>query len=233
MTAQPAPERPREDVQTHSGVVRLTHWLNAVAMLIMIGSGWRIYNWEPILPFRFPVEITLGGEESLSEAVHNEDGLAGALQWHFAGMWLLVISFAVYLGYGFASGHFRRDFLPLGPRAVLADFVTALRLRLAHRLGHYNAVQKAAYVGVLSAMLLTILSGLSIWKPTQFQELTWLFGGFDNARIVHFLGMSAIVLFILVHLMLVILVPKTLVAMIVGKTSAAAPVRAQPSPPGA
>ena len=148
-------------------------------------------------------------------------------------MWLLVVNFAVYLAYGFASGHFRRDFLPLGPRAVLADFVAALRFRLAHRLGHYNAVQKAAYVGVLAAMLLTVLSGLSIWKPTQFQELTWLFGGFDNARVVHFLGMAAIVAFILVHLALVILVPKTLVAMIVGKTSGAAPDQGLSSPPGA
>ena len=233
MTAQAPAARPQEDVQTHSRVVRVTHWLNAVAILIMIGSGWRIYNWEPILPFRFPVAVTLGGDESLSEVIHNEDGLAGALQWHFAGMWLLVINFAVYLVYGFASGHFRRDFLPLGPRAVLADFMAALRFRLVHRFGQYNAVQKAAYVGVLAAILLTVLSGLSIWKPTQFQELTWLFGGFDNARVVHFLGMSAIVLFILVHLALVVLVPKTLVAMVVGKASGPAPDQGPPSPPGA
>ena len=233
MTAQAPTGRGQEDVQTHSRIVRATHWLNSAAMLIMIGSGWRIYNWEPILPFHFPVAFTLGGAESYSEAVHNEDGLAGALQWHFAGMWLLVVNFVVYLVYGFASGHFRRDFLPLGPRAVLADFMAALRFRLAHRLGHYNAVQKAAYVGVLAAILLTVLSGLSIWKPTQFQELTWLFGGFDNARVVHFLGMSAIVLFILVHLVLVVLVPKTLVAMIVGKASGRAPDQGLPSRPGA
>ena len=233
MTAQAPAVPSQEDVQTHSRVVRVTHWLNAVAILIMIGSGWRIYNWQPILPFHFPVAVTLGGEVSYSEAVHNEDGLAGALQWHFAGMWLLVVNFVVYLVYGFASGHFRRDFLPLGPRAVLADFMAALRFRLVHRFGQYNAVQKAAYVGVLAAILLTVLSGLSIWKPTQFQELTWLFGGFDNARIVHFLGMSAIVLFILVHLTLVILVPKTLVAMIVGKTLAPAPGQVPPAPSGA
>ncbi len=231
MTMQTIAGAPPRDRQTHSALVRLTHWLNAVAILIMIGSGWRIYNWQPILPFHFPVAFTLGGEEAISEAVHNEDGLAGALQWHFAGMWLLVLNFIVYLVYGFATGHFRRDFLPLGPRAVLGDFWAALRFSLEHRLGRYNAVQKAAYVGVLAAVLLTILSGLSIWKPTQLKALTWLFGGFDNARIVHFAGMSAIVLFILVHVALVILVPKTLVAMVTGEASSPAPAPA-PQPRG-
>lgn len=210
------------DTQTHPGIIRLTHWINALAMLIMIGSGWRIYNWHPIFPFQFPVMFTFGGEVLLSRAVHDEDGLSGAIQWHLLGMWILAINFLVYLSYGITSGHFRRDFFPLKPRAILGDFVAALRFRLAHRLGHYNAVQKAAYVGVLAAILLTILSGLSIWKPVQLQALTWLFGGFDNARIVHFAGMAAIVGFIVVHLALTFLVPKTLVSMIVGKASSPA-----------
>ena len=105
----------------HPLTVRITHWLNALAMVIMIMSGWRIYNSDPIFPFTFQVEITLGGSYDGSVDIHNEDGLAGALQWHFAGMWLLAINGAVYLAYGILSGHFRRTLFPVGPNAVLRD----------------------------------------------------------------------------------------------------------------
>ncbi|MGB8842509.1 MAG: cytochrome b/b6 domain-containing protein [Aliidongia sp.] len=198
---------------------RIMHWLNALAILIMIGSGWRIYNVYAALPidFGFPLSITLGGNIYKSEALSNEDGLANALLWHFGAMWLLVVNYAAYLIVGFASGHFRRDFLPLTPRTLFRDFLDALRFRLGHDLAHYNAVQKAFYWGVLGAILVTILSGLSIWKPVQFQELTWLFGGYEFARVVHFFGMAAIVGFIVVHIALTILVPQTLVAMITGR----------------
>lgn len=204
----------------HPPIVRVTHWLNAVAIIVMIGSGWRIYNSSPIWPFAFPVAVTIGGDVSVSQAAHDESGLANALYWHFAGMWLLVFNFIVYLAHGFRSGHFRKDFLPLDPKAFVREVIAALRLRLDHDLSHYNAVQKALYVGVLLAILTVILSGLSIWKPVQFHELTWLFGGFDIARIVHFLCMTAIVLFLLVHVALALLVPKTLVGMTVGRTTA-------------
>ena len=205
--------------QLHPLGRRIMHWLNALAIIIMIGSGWRIYNSAPPLPidFGFPPQYTLGGDYSVSEALHNEDGMANALAWHFGAAWLLVLNFLAYLASGFVSGHFRHDFLPIHPRALLGDFLAALRGRLAHRLGEYNAVQKTFYWGVLFALLVTILSGLSIWKPVQFQELTWLFGGYDWARIVHFCGMSAIVAFLVVHLALTILVPKTLLAMITGR----------------
>jgi thiosulfate reductase cytochrome b subunit len=204
----------------HPLTVRITHWLNALAMIIMIMSGWRIYNSEPIFPFSFPIGLTLGGSFDGSVDIHNEDGLAGALQWHFAGMWLLAINGLVYLAYGILSGHFRRAFLPVGPGAVFRDALAALQFRLPHRLGAYNAVQKALYLGVLAAGVIMVLSGLAIWKPGQFQELAWLFGGFDVARVIHFLGMAAIVLFLVVHIALVIIVPKTLPPMITGQASA-------------
>jgi thiosulfate reductase cytochrome b subunit len=197
------------------------HWLNALAILVMIGSGWRIYNSYPALSvdFGFPLYLTLGGEPSQSEALSNEDGLANALLWHFGAMWVLVVNLTAYVIVGFASGHFRRDFLPISLPSLLRDFLAALRGRLDHRLGEYNAVQKAFYWGVLFAITVTILSGLSIWKPTQFQELTWLFGGYEFARVVHFFGMAAIVAFLVVHVALTILVPKTFVAMVVGHAS--------------
>ena len=204
----------------HPLTVRITHWLNALAMVIMIMSGWRIYNSDPIFPFSFPIALTLGGSEDGSVDIHNEDGLAGALQWHFAGMWLLTINGIIYFAYGIFSGHFRRTLFPVGPTAVLRDTIAALQFRLPHRLGAYNAVQKALYLGVLTVGVIMVLSGLAIWKPGQFQELTWLFGGFDVARVVHFLGMAAIVLFLMVHVALVIIVPKTLPTMITGRASA-------------
>jgi thiosulfate reductase cytochrome b subunit len=207
-------------VIVHPLTVRITHWLNTVAMVIMIMSGWRIYNSDPILPFSFPVELTLGGSYEGSVDIHNEDGLAGALQWHFAGMWLLTINGIVYLAYGILSGHFHRVLFPVGPKAVLRDALAALQFRLPHRLGAYNAVQKTLYLGVLAAGVIMVLSGLAIWKPVQFQELTWLFGGFDAARVVHFLGMAAIVLFLIVHIALVLIVPKTLPPMITGRAPA-------------
>ena len=125
----------------HPPIVRVTHWLNAVAIIVMIGSGWRIYNSSPIWPFAFPVAVTIGGDVSVSQAAHDESGLANALYWHFAGMWLLVFNFLVYLAYGFRSGHFRKDFLPLDPKAFVREAIAALRSP-DHDLSHYNAVQR-------------------------------------------------------------------------------------------
>jgi thiosulfate reductase cytochrome b subunit len=209
----------RASILVHPLTVRVTHWLNAVAMLVMISSGWRIWNSDPIFNYYFPVALTLGGSEAASQDIHNETGLAGALQWHFAGMWLLVINGLVYSIYGIASGHFRRAFLPVDPNAFVRDAMAALTFRLPHRLGVYNAVQRALYIGVVAAGVIMAFSGLAIWEPGQFQELAFLFGGFDTARLVHFLGMSAIVVFVIVHLSLVIIVPKTLPAMITGRAA--------------
>jgi thiosulfate reductase cytochrome b subunit len=206
-------------VIVHPLTVRITHWLNALAIIIMIMSGWRIYNSHPIFPFEFPVWATLGGTVDGSVDIHNEEGLAGALQWHFAAMWLLTINGIVYLIYGIVSGHFRRSFFPVGPTAVLRDAMAALKFQLPHQIGVYNAVQRTLYLGVVAAGVIMVLSGLAIWKPGQFQELTLLFGGFDVARVIHFLGMAAIVLFLIVHVALVIIVPKTLPTMITGRAN--------------
>ena len=197
-------EMPRERVYVHTVFVRVFHWLNALGITLMILSGWRIYNASPLFSFRFPRDYTLGG------------WLGGALQWHFAAMWLLVINFLVYLIVGFVSGHFRRRFTPVSPSSVLGDMAKALKGKLPHSTSTYNAVQKAAYIGVLLAIVLTIISGLTVWKPVQLQEVATLFGGYEGARIVHFLGMTAICAFIVLHLTLVLLVPSTLIPMIIG-----------------
>lgn len=189
---------------THPRLVRITHWINAVAMLVMIFSGWRIYNAAPLFDFTFPAAITLG------------NWLGGALLWHFAAMWILVLNWLVYVAYGFVSGHFKRKLLPIQLSGILHDLRLALTGRLDHERNDYNFVQRAAYAGVLSAILITILSGLAIWKPTQFQALGTLMGGYPGARIVHFFGMSVIVAFVVVHLVLVAIVPRTLLAMLTG-----------------
>ena len=188
----------------HALFVRIFHWLNAIGIVLMITSGWRIYNASPLFDFRFPASLTLGG------------WLGGALQWHFAAMWLLVVNFVVYLIIGIATGHFRRRFFPLSPQSLVSDFNQALKRKLPHSATTYNAVQKASYIGVLLAILLTILSGAVVWKPVQAQALGALMGGYEGARLVHFLGMTAISAFIIMHLALVLIVPNTLLPMIRG-----------------
>ena len=186
--------------------LRVTHWLNALAVIIMILSGWRIYNASPIFPFRIPSEWTLGG------------WLGGALQWHFAAMWLLFFNGLVYLLLNTGSGRLWKKFLPLRPTEVVQDFVKALRGKLQHdALDHYNAVQKLAYVSVILDLILLVVSGLAIWKSVQFPVLRELMGGFDNARIVHFCAMAFLVAFIVVHIIMVALVPRTLLAMLRGR----------------
>jgi thiosulfate reductase cytochrome b subunit len=142
--------------------------------------------------------------------------LGGGIAWHLSALWLLLADGLAYLVYGFASGHFRRDFLPVGPRAVVRDLFDAVRLHLHHRLGVYNAVQRLLYIGVIFVVIFTMLTGLSIWKPVQLSWLTDFFGGYDTAREIHFAMMSLIVAFLLIHLALVLLFPRTLVSMVFG-----------------
>ena len=190
----------------HPAWVRVTHWINALAILVMIGSGWQIYDAAPLFDgLRFGKSISLG------------NWLAGALLWHFAAMWVLAINGLVYLTLGIVSGRFRRKLLPISPAQVLADAKAALSFKLSHEdISHYNAVQKLLYAGVILAGIVIVLSGLAIWKPVQLQELTALFGGYDFARYVHFFAMAAIVGFLVVHVLLALIVPKSLRAMIVG-----------------
>ena len=190
----------------HPRWVRICHWINALAILVMIGSGWQIYNASPLFGFVFPREIALG------------NWLAGALLWHFAAMWVLVINGVIYVTLGIVTGRFRRKLYPIRPSEVVADLKAAATFKLSHDdLSHYNAVQKLLYTGVILAGVVIVLSGLSIWKPVQFQELTALFGGYDAARYVHFLAMAAIVGFLIVHIALALIVPKSLRAMVVGR----------------
>jgi thiosulfate reductase cytochrome b subunit len=212
-------------IVVHPPAVQIAHWLNVVAIFIMVGSGWHIYDNVPIFPWlTFPKWATIGGDPELTYKLHGDVGFGNALLWHFAAMWLLVVNGLFYVGYGLLSGRFYRKFLPISPREVVKDLRDALTFKLQHAdISVYNAVQKLMYVGVLGVLGLIVLSGLAIWKPVQLQVLTALFGGFQGARLVHFLCMTAIVLFVLVHVTLALLVPSTLVAMFTGKANVGAP----------
>ena len=190
----------------HPVWLRATHWLNALAVLVMVGSGWRIYNASPLFAFRFPNEITIGG------------WLAGALDWHFTAMWILVINGLIYLLLNIVSGRLWHKFLPLPIHGLFADMNAAFRGHLSHAdLRSYNNVQKAAYLFVIVDLILLVLSGLVLWKSVQFPLLAAILGGYDSARYVHFAAMLVLVGFIFIHVLMVVLVPRSLLTMVRGR----------------
>jgi thiosulfate reductase cytochrome b subunit len=190
----------------HPLIVRVTHWINAIAVLVMITSGWAIYNASPLFGFSFPYEITLGG------------WLAGALQWHFAGMWLFAVNGLVYVAYGIVSGHFRRKLLPVSPKEVFHDIRDAFRGRLSHEdLSVYNAAQRAAYLALVLLLALLVATGLVLWKPVQFYWFGQYMGDYEGARYLHFFAMGGVAFIVLIHVLMVIAVPRTLPTMITGR----------------
>ena len=202
----------------HPLPLRIMHWINAMAIIIMIMSGIKIYNDSPIFHWlTFASPLTLGGDPDIAFRFHSNGGQSGALQWHFLGMWIVVLNGLAYLTYGIVTGRLRRKLLPIRPGEVIGTVRDAMRFQLSHDdITVYNGVQKVLYAGIIVVVMVEVLAGLLIWKPVQFSAFTWIFFSFQGARLVHFLGMAAIVLFIAVHVLLALLVPKTLLAMITG-----------------
>ncbi len=196
----------RKERRLHPLGVRIMHWINAVAIFIMIGSGWRIYNDDFLFGWLgFPDYLVIGKWAQYG------------LQWHFFGMWIFVLNGLAYLTYGIATGRFRQKLFPISMREIIATVGDALRLRLSHEdLTVYNAVQKILYLGVMLVGIFIVITGLCLWKPVQFSELASLFGDFQTIRLIHFLCMSAIVAFVAVHVVLALLVPRSLIAMLTG-----------------
>lgn len=190
----------------HPWPVRVMHWINAYAMVMMIGSGWGIYDDSVIVHFvYFPQALRVGS------------WAAESLLWHFAVMWLLMANGAAYLLYGFATGRFRERLLPIRIADVLQTIRETLRLHIAHEdLTVYNAVQKILYIVAILAGISQVMTGLALWKPVQLSGVVALLGGFQAVRFIHFTGMAIIVGFLVVHVALALLVPRTLLAMIGG-----------------
>lgn len=190
----------------HPAWLRIGHWLNASAVLMLITSGWRIYDATGFLGLTIPSNLTLGG------------WLGGAIAWHFAAMWLLVANGLAYLAINLVSGRLLRQFFPIPPRQVLTDLGAALRGRLSHAdPRHYNSLQRLAYAFVMVDSVVLVLSGLVLWKSVQFPLLRSLLGGYEGARRVHFFSMAGLCGFIAVHVIMVALVPRTLLAMLRGR----------------
>ena len=206
-TLEPGDRRRR----LHPPLLRIMHWMNAFAIIVMIGSGWKIYNDEALFGWlHFPNWVTIGGEQQ------------GALQWHFFAMWILMLNGLCYLAYGILTGRFKYKLFPIRLREFISNVRDALMLRLSHDdITHYNAVQKLLYAGIIVVISVQVISGWAIWKPMQLSELTSLFSifhpsGFQGARLAHFFGMAAIVIFIVIHVTLALLVPRTIGAMLTG-----------------
>lgn len=204
----------------HHWVVRLTHWVSFVAITIMVGSGLRIFNAYPAFARRgetfccypwegtpFPPWLTFGG------------WLAGARNWHFAMMWVLVVNGIVYLSFLYLHGGWR-DLVPRRGDArdalEMAKFYLFLRRRHPRQKKH-NALQKGAYFLMPLVGMVAVLTGLAIWKPVQLALLTDLFGGYAWARYWHFVAMVALVVLILGHIFMVLTVdPYSIRSMITG-----------------
>ena len=204
----------------HPLPVRIMHWINAVVMLIMITSGWGIYDDDVIIRgFHFSSFWRLG------------EWAAWSLNWHFAGMWFLSINGLAYLIYGVVSGRFRERLLPIRPAEVKRTIVETLHFKIAHEdITVYNAVQKLLYIVVIFAGIAQVVTGLAIWKPVQLSGLVALLGGFQTARVLHFAGMAVIVGFLIVHVVLALLVPRTLWAMVGGGPRLKAHTRTEGNP---
>ena len=190
----------------HPAPVRVMHWTNALAMIVMITSGWGIYDDYAIVSgLHFSGSLRLGS------------WAAESLLWHFAAMWLLAVNGLIYLIYGLVTGRLRERLLPIRVRDLVQTVRDTLRFHVAHEdLTVYNAVQKVLYIVVILAGVSQVVTGLAIWKPIQFSGLVDLLGGFQGARLLHFLGMAVIVGFLAVHVALSLLVPRTLWAMLTG-----------------
>ena len=189
----------------HPLFVRITHWINAYAAIAMLMSGMRIYNASPLYEFKFPPELTLGG------------WLAGALSWHFAVMWLLVINGIAYLLYGIFSGHFIRKMLNIGAISAYRNIKLEMKYLLLHGTGEYNVIQRLLYVLVIWDVVLLFFSGLALWKPVQFQRIADFMGGYEQARYIHFYGMVILGLFILIHVSIAFAVKGTIKSMFTGR----------------
>jgi Ni/Fe-hydrogenase b-type cytochrome subunit len=208
-------------VKRHHGIVRLTHWVNALVLAGMMASGLQIYGAFPHFGMRG--SASLGPNPFDGHAVPGifrmGRWLAGGLNIHFLLMWPLILNGLLYLVYLLVSGEARAlVFRPRDvPRAAQMQLYY-LRLRKEHPpQGKHNALQKAAYSFILVLGIVSVLSGLAIWKPVQLGVLTALFGGYEWSRYWHFVAVWVFMAFIVVHVVLVFAVdPASMRGMITG-----------------
>jgi Ni/Fe-hydrogenase b-type cytochrome subunit len=211
VAAEPAPIQPMEQEEPalvraayeHPLAIRITHWVNAISLFVMVTSGLRIFRAFPSFGPKIPEKILL----SIPKSITLGGWLGGALQWHFTFMWFFAASGAFYVVYQVISGHYRtmlfmpRDVPGVWPMVRHYFFFGPK----PSATGQYNPLQKLAYTSTIGFGALSLLTGIVLYKPTQFSWLAFLFGGFHLTRVWHFAAMCGFLAFIPGHLIMVLL----------------------------
>ena len=189
-------------IYEHPWVVRFSHWVNAVALFVMVGSGLQIFRAFPSFGAKIPQQDLLNWPTAFAIG----GWLGGALQWHLTFIWIYIATGLFYIGYEVLSGNYRQIlFMPADIRGVwpmarhyffFGPEPPATQV--------YNPLQKLAYTSAIVLGVLSVLTGIAVWKPVQFSWLAWLMGGFHLARVWHFVVMWAIVFFVLGHLVMIV-----------------------------
>jgi thiosulfate reductase cytochrome b subunit len=203
-------------IRRHSAITRITHWINAFCLAVLLMSGLQIFNahpalyWGDISTFEKPL-LAIGDFPGWATIPSYQDLASGRL-WHFFFAWLLVINGVLYLSATIFSRHLIGDLVPT--RAELAHIGGSIaeHLRLHFPKGEaakrYNVLQQLAYLVVIFVLLpLVVITGLcmSPRMDANFHWLPELFGGRQSARTVHFLAATVLVLFFIVHVTMVVL----------------------------
>jgi thiosulfate reductase cytochrome b subunit len=194
-------------------VVRITHWISAITVAILIASGMQIFfafpSFGPKIPeknlFDTPETFHFISVGSWFRALSLGGWLAGAEQWHFTFMWIFIGTGIIYLSYEIISGHYKtvlfvpRDIPGVWPM-VRHYFLFGKKPLQSEP---YNPLQKLAYTATILFGALSLASGLVMYNPVQFSWLGWPMGGFHYARIWHFVAMCGFLAFIPGHLLMV------------------------------
>ena len=190
-------------VYEHPWPVRFTHWLNTIALFVMVGSGLQIFRAFPSFGAKIPQHDLLNWPKAFAIG----GWLGGALQWHLTFMWIYMATGGFYLAYQIFSGNYRQVLFSRGDQRGVWPMARYYFLfgPKPPSTEVYNPLQKLAYTTAIVLGILTVLTGFAIWKPVQFSWLAWPMGGFHLARLWHFLVMWAILFFLLGHLVMVVL----------------------------
>ncbi|OCQ97389.1 thiosulfate reductase cytochrome B subunit (membrane anchoring protein) [Nostoc sp. MBR 210] len=165
---------------------KIFHGLNIISLILMIGSGLQIYNANPVFGGRggwtFPRTFLLGG------------WLGGGRNWHFAAMWLFALNLLVYGVYIFSTKRWEKRFVSQGDLQVLQKGQNPKRKNYAwHRL---------IYTGIVPVLILAIASGVAMYKPAQLPWLSGLFGSWQTLRVIHFITVPIVIIFVIGHFLL-------------------------------
>lgn len=204
--APPTPQEAPHEVRAayeHPWAVRFCHWVNAVSIFVMAASGLRIFTAFPSFGPRVPEKDLV----SVPGAIMLGGWLGGALQWHFTFMWIFVGTGVFYLLYEILSGHYKtvlfslKDISGVWPMAR-HYFLFGQKPKVT---GQYNSLQKLAYTATVFFGVVSVLTGIVLYKPVQFSSLAWLMGGYHLARVWHFAALCGFLSFIPGHLLMVAL----------------------------